>query len=211
MQAIRHRIDVATLAPELASTIAAGEIASVTLRAHELIAVDDFAAMPATGRFVLRDAYVTVGGGIIDASGYPDHRAMPERARNLTPMRHQVTETERASALRARRSGRLAHRLVGGGQVDAGDGAGATPVRWRLRDVRARRRQRAARLERQPGFLARGSAGKHPSRRRGSGAVRRSRIRLHHRVHLTLSRRPARERGPPSPRGVSSRSMSGPT
>ena len=62
------------LAPELASTIAAGEIASVTLRAHELIAVDDFAAMPATGRFVLRDAYVTVGGGIVDASGYPDHR-----------------------------------------------------------------------------------------------------------------------------------------
>jgi bifunctional enzyme CysN/CysC len=97
VQAIRHRIDVATLAPELASTIAAGEIASVTLRAQELIAVDDFAAMPATGRFVLRDAYVTVGGGIVDASGYPDHRAMPERARNLTPMRHQVTETERAS------------------------------------------------------------------------------------------------------------------
>jgi len=97
VQAIRHRIDVATLAPELASTIAAGEIASVTLRAHELIAVDDFAAMPATGRFVLRDAYVTVGGGIIDASGYPDHRGVPERARNLTPMRHQVTETERAS------------------------------------------------------------------------------------------------------------------
>jgi len=97
VQAIRHRIDVATLAPELATTIAAGEIASVTLRAHELIAIDDFAAMPATGRFVLRDAYVTVGGGIIDASGYPDHRAMPERARNLTPMRHQVTETERAS------------------------------------------------------------------------------------------------------------------
>jgi bifunctional enzyme CysN/CysC len=85
------------LAPELATTIAAGEIASVTLRAHELIAVDDFAAMPATGRFVLRDAYVTVGGGIIDAGGYPDHRAMPERARNLTPMRHQVTETERTS------------------------------------------------------------------------------------------------------------------
>ncbi len=97
VQAIRHRIDVATLAPELASTIAAGEIASVTLRAHELLPVDDFAAMPASGRFVLRDAYVTVGGGIIDASGYPDHRAMPERARNLTPMRHQVTEPERAS------------------------------------------------------------------------------------------------------------------
>ena len=76
---------VATLAPELASTIAAGEIASVTLRAHELIAVDDFAAMPATGRFVLRHAFVTVGGGILHASGSPDHRGTPERSRNPTP------------------------------------------------------------------------------------------------------------------------------
>ncbi|HEY2862632.1 MAG TPA: adenylyl-sulfate kinase [Casimicrobiaceae bacterium] len=97
VQAIRHRIDVATLAPELANAIAAGEIASVTLRAHELIAIDDFAVMPSAGRFVLRDGYVTVGGGIADASGYPDHRAMPDRSRNLTPMRHQVTEPERAS------------------------------------------------------------------------------------------------------------------
>ncbi|MGH8798844.1 MAG: GTP-binding protein, partial [Casimicrobiaceae bacterium] len=99
VQAIRHRIDVATLAAELATAIAAGEIANVTLRAHELIAIDDFAAMPASGRFVLRDGYVTVGGGIADASGYPDHRAMPEGSRNLTPMHHQVTETERAARL----------------------------------------------------------------------------------------------------------------
>ena len=99
VQAIRHRIDVATMTPEHADAIAGGEIASVTLRAHELLALDDFAAMPATGRFVLRDGYVTVGGGIADASGYPDHRAMPERGRDLTPMRHQVTESERAARL----------------------------------------------------------------------------------------------------------------
>ncbi|MGH8714977.1 MAG: adenylyl-sulfate kinase [Casimicrobiaceae bacterium] len=97
VQAIHHRIDVATLAPELATSIAAGEIASVTLRAHGLVAIDDFAAMPASGRFVLRDGYVTVGGGIADASGYPDHRAMPEGSRNLTPMHHQVIEAERAA------------------------------------------------------------------------------------------------------------------
>ena len=103
VQAIRHRIDVATLAPELASTIAAGEIASVTLRAHELIAVDDFAAMPATGRFVLRDAYVTVGGGIIDASGYPDHRAMPERARESYADAPPGDRDRARIALRARR------------------------------------------------------------------------------------------------------------
>jgi bifunctional enzyme CysN/CysC len=97
VQAIRHRIDVATLAPEPATAIAAGEIAGVTLRAQELIAIDDFATMPTTGRFVLRDGYITVGGGIADASGYPDHRAMRERARNLTPIRHQVTAPERVA------------------------------------------------------------------------------------------------------------------
>ncbi len=97
VQAIRHRIDVATLVAEPVTQVIAGEVARVTLRALELVAVDDFATLPATGRFVLRDGFVTVGGGIIDASGYPDHRAMPEGARNLTPMRHHVTESERAT------------------------------------------------------------------------------------------------------------------
>ncbi len=97
VQALRHRIDVATLVAEPVTQVIAGEVARVTLRALELVAVDDFATLPATGRFVLRDGFVTVGGGIIDASGYPDHRAMPEGARNLTPMRHHVTESERAT------------------------------------------------------------------------------------------------------------------
>jgi bifunctional enzyme CysN/CysC len=61
VQAIRHRIDVGTLEPQPAAAIAATEVARVTLRAHDLIALDDFAA-PATGRFVLRDGFVTVGG-----------------------------------------------------------------------------------------------------------------------------------------------------
>jgi bifunctional enzyme CysN/CysC len=96
VQAIRHRIDVATLEQQPAAAIAATEVARVTIRAKELLALDDFVVLPVTGRFVLRDGFVTVGGGIIDASGYPDQRAMPALLRELTPTQHHVNEVERA-------------------------------------------------------------------------------------------------------------------
>jgi bifunctional enzyme CysN/CysC len=99
VQAIRHRVDVGTLELQPAAAISATEVARVTLRAHELVALDDFSALPATGRFVLRDGFVTVGGGIIDASGYPDQHVARAAAANLTPMRHQVTDAERAERL----------------------------------------------------------------------------------------------------------------
>jgi len=99
VQAIRHRVDVATLELQPATAIVATEVARVTLRAHELLALDDFSALPATGRFVLRDGFVTVGGGIVDASGYPDQHVARAAAANLTPMRHQVTDVERAARM----------------------------------------------------------------------------------------------------------------
>jgi bifunctional enzyme CysN/CysC len=71
----------------------------VTLRAHDLLALDDFSALPAMGRFVLRDGFVTVGGGIVDASGYPDQHIGRVTSLNLTPMRHQVTDGERSARL----------------------------------------------------------------------------------------------------------------
>jgi len=99
VQAIRHRVDVATLELQPATAIAATEVARVTLRAHELVALDDFSALPATGRFVLRDGFITVGGGIVDASGYPDQHVARAAAANLTPMRHQVTDVERTARM----------------------------------------------------------------------------------------------------------------
>jgi bifunctional enzyme CysN/CysC len=92
--AIRHRIDVATLELQPATAVAASEVARVTIRTADAVAVDDFALLPATGRFVLRDKFATVGGGIVDASGYPDQRV--SALRNLTPTAHQVTDLERA-------------------------------------------------------------------------------------------------------------------
>jgi bifunctional enzyme CysN/CysC len=96
VQAIRHRIDPATLEAQLTASIDANEIASVTIRASESIAVDNFAEMPATGRFVLRDGYRTVGGGVIDATGYPDQRAVQAAPRELSTTTHDVSERERA-------------------------------------------------------------------------------------------------------------------
>jgi bifunctional enzyme CysN/CysC len=96
VQAIRHRIDTVTLEPQLATRVEANEIASVTIRANGPVAVDDFAELPATGRFVLRDGYATVGGGVIDATGYPDQRALQAAPRELSSTTHDVSGPERA-------------------------------------------------------------------------------------------------------------------
>ena len=100
VQSVHHRFDPATLEAHAASEVTATDVARVTLRAGELLALDDFAALPATGRFVLRDGLVTVGGGVIDASGYPDQRGLPEPAPEAIPIRHQVSAAERAARLR---------------------------------------------------------------------------------------------------------------
>ena len=96
VQAIRHRVDAVTLEPQLATRIEANEIARVTIRANEIVAVDDFAELPATGRFVLRDGYATVGGGVIDATGYPDQRVVPAPPRDLSSTTHDIAGRERA-------------------------------------------------------------------------------------------------------------------
>jgi bifunctional enzyme CysN/CysC len=96
VEALRHRVDIVTLETQPATAIAAAEVARVTLRATELLALDDFAELPATGRFVLRDGFATVGGGIVDARSYPDQRPSIASTRNALPMAHQVRDPERA-------------------------------------------------------------------------------------------------------------------
>jgi bifunctional enzyme CysN/CysC len=99
VQAVRHRIDPASSEPLPAASMVAGEVARITLRSHDLLALDDFALLPATGRFLLREGSVTVGGGVVDASGYPDQHVTRAAGGNLTPMRHQVTGPERMARL----------------------------------------------------------------------------------------------------------------
>ena len=96
VQAIRHRLDISTLQLTTATELHAGDVGHITLRTHTLVAIDDFAMLRATGRFVLRDRHVTVGAGIIDATQYPDQRVVRAVKNELTPTRHQVSAAERS-------------------------------------------------------------------------------------------------------------------
>jgi bifunctional enzyme CysN/CysC len=80
-----------------ALTVRPGEMATVSLRCAEPLALDDYADVPETGRFVLAAGHDVIGGGIIDARRYPDERihAKPV-SENITPVGHKITPTERA-------------------------------------------------------------------------------------------------------------------
>lgn len=94
--AIHHVLDDETLGHVAAPAIPEGGVARVTLRCDALVAVDDAAVLPATGRFVLAQDGVIVGGGVVDASGYPDQRRMRAKPRgDVTQVLHHVTSAER--------------------------------------------------------------------------------------------------------------------
>lgn len=96
--AIHAVLDDETFARVASPAVPEGGVARVTLRCDALLALDDPASLPATGRFVLADDGAIVGGGVVDASGYPDQRPLRARPRDdVTEVRHQVTAGERAT------------------------------------------------------------------------------------------------------------------
>ncbi|GIK87381.1 MAG: adenylyl-sulfate kinase [Betaproteobacteria bacterium] len=98
LAAVHHVLDDASLERIDAPVVGEGGVARVTLRCDALLAVDDAARLPATGRFVLADDGAIVGGGVIDASGYPDQRRLRARPRaDLTAVRHHVQPEERTA------------------------------------------------------------------------------------------------------------------
>ena len=91
--------------------IATNGLGRVTLRCDVPVALDDATECIETGRFVLADAGVIVGGGLIDASRYPDQRhALWPKSRNLVAVDHHISAAERARAQRPRRRDRMADR-----------------------------------------------------------------------------------------------------
>ena len=150
------------------------------------------AQLPRTGRFVLLD-----GVRVWSAAASSRWRAIPTSgpcSPSSRPISTQVEHRVRRDGARGaqRPCGRRAvvHRPLRRRQVDAGDRGRAAPVPEGLPGLCARRRQCAARPERQSRLLARGPRREHPPRRRGRGAVRRRRHHLPHGLHLALSRRP---------------------
>ena len=96
VSAVIHALDVDRLVPASARDIATNGLGRVTLRCDVPVALDDATECIETGRFVLADAGVIVGGGLIDASRYPDQRhALWPKSRNLVAVDHHISAPER--------------------------------------------------------------------------------------------------------------------
>lgn len=97
VQSIDQLIDTDRLTGAAAEAVAANEIAEVTLRSPSLLALDEYAANPAHGRFVLLDGEDTVAAGVVNMKGFPDERrAMAASQHNLFTAKHLLDAEARS-------------------------------------------------------------------------------------------------------------------
>jgi len=97
VQSIDNMVDTDRLVGFTSEAVAHNEIAEVTLRSPNLLALDEWDVNPALGRFVLVDGYDTVAAGVINMKGYPDERfAVAPSERNLFATQHAVSANARA-------------------------------------------------------------------------------------------------------------------
>lgn len=97
IQAIERIIDTTDLHAITAEQVERNQVAEVTIRARRMLALDEFASGPRTGRFVLVDKFDIAGGGIISMEGYADQRELiTQRATNITRVEHSVSADDRA-------------------------------------------------------------------------------------------------------------------
>lgn len=74
-------------------------VGEVIFRSRSLLSLDDFADNSLMGRFTIVDGYDTVGGGIIDTTGFPDQRKKHfTKSENLTSVDFKVSRQEREIA-----------------------------------------------------------------------------------------------------------------
>ncbi|HEX5794853.1 MAG TPA: adenylyl-sulfate kinase, partial [Geminicoccaceae bacterium] len=96
VQSIDRVIDTGDLSSGPAEQVERNAVAEVVLRTRGLLALDEQRNNPATGRFVLVEDFVPVGGGIISMEGYPDQReSVTRRATNITMVGHTVSRDAR--------------------------------------------------------------------------------------------------------------------
>ena len=97
VQAIERVIDTGDLSTAAATEVPHSAVAEVILQADRMLALDEFASSPLTGRFVLVDGYDIAGGGIVSMEGYADQRSLiTVRASNITRVEHAVSAEARA-------------------------------------------------------------------------------------------------------------------
>ena len=96
VQSIERVIDTGDLSSGPAEAVERNAVAEVVLRTRGLLALDEHRNNSSTGRFVLVEDYVPVGGGIISMEGYPDQRkSITRRATNITAVGHTVSREAR--------------------------------------------------------------------------------------------------------------------
>jgi len=97
VQSIERIIDTTDLSNAAAVEVTRNQVAEVVLRSRRMLALDEFADFPKTGRFVLVDRYDIAGGGIISMEGYADQRDLiTSRSTNITRVEDGVTAEARA-------------------------------------------------------------------------------------------------------------------
>ncbi len=97
VQSIEQIIDTTDLSHSGATQVERNQVAEVIIRSKRLVAIDEFAALPRTGRFVLVDKYDIAGGGIISMEGYADQRGLvTQRSTNITKVEHRISDDDRA-------------------------------------------------------------------------------------------------------------------
>lgn len=98
VEQIERVIDVDALSDHEATQVARDEIADVVIRAGQLVAFDNHELLPRTGRIVIVDRHLTLGGGIVSLENYPDQReAVTMRGTNLTAVDHRVDPGRRSA------------------------------------------------------------------------------------------------------------------
>ena len=98
VERIERVIDTDTLASTSATRIERNGAGEVVLRAKRMLALDEHETSPATGRFVLIDNYLPVGGGLVSMEGYADQRNLiTVRSTNVTAVGHSVPAEARAA------------------------------------------------------------------------------------------------------------------
>ncbi|MGE3294833.1 MAG: adenylyl-sulfate kinase, partial [Geminicoccaceae bacterium] len=103
VESIDRVIDTSDLSTKGSDRIERNGAGEVVLRTKRMLALDEHGQNPITGRFVLVEDYLPMGGGIVSMEGYPDQRQLiTVRSTNITEVGHAVT--------REARSGRNGHK-----------------------------------------------------------------------------------------------------
>jgi bifunctional enzyme CysN/CysC len=97
VERIDRVVDTNTLASGPGEKVEWNGVAEVTIRTRGLLALDHHADNALTGRFVLVDGHLIVGGGTASTEGYPDQRrGTAPKAANLFSVRHRISRDDRA-------------------------------------------------------------------------------------------------------------------